>query len=117
MRKSRLRQFGIELRSKRLVQMPGAGAEARPDVPCPHPRDANRASAPGSLYGVGRGVALQLPEGQHGCSYCGGVLDVPPNGELTVMLWATAEGTIIRSLMLEGEELHSCEVMHAPERP
>ena len=62
-------------------------------------------------------MMMRLPEGKHACSYCGEVLDFPPNADVIARLWATTPAAIVRSIVVDGEELHSCEVMPDDDRP
>ena len=60
---------------------------------------------------------MRLPEREHECSYCGASLDIAPNTEITVRLWATTDTAIIRSLLADGTEFHACEIMPGDGRP
>ena len=60
---------------------------------------------------------MRLPGGHHACTYCGEMLDIPPNADVTVRLWDSNAAAIIRSLVVDGEDFHSCEVMPGDDRP
>jgi hypothetical protein len=57
-----------------------------------------------------RGLALRLHDGKYECVLCGVTLDVPTEGEPSVIIKAASGAPNIRTIVYEGVEIHACEV-------
>lgn len=53
---------------------------------------------------------MRLVNGKWACAVCGAELDVPDGKRPTVVLIGSSGKRNVRALVIEGEEIHRCEV-------
>ena len=53
---------------------------------------------------------MRLRNGRYECAYCGAVLDIPLLNDPHVTIKAASGVPNVRTLSLEGKEIHACEI-------
>jgi hypothetical protein len=53
---------------------------------------------------------VQINEGEHRCSYCGALVDVPPHSKVSVRIEELVGKFVVRTLVFDEKEIHSCEI-------
>ena len=53
---------------------------------------------------------MRRPDGKYECSHCGAILDLLPSSAPQVEIRAASGQPNRRYLMIDGEQLHSCEI-------
>lgn len=53
---------------------------------------------------------MRIVNGRYECAYCGAQLDIPLIAEPRVMISAASGKPNVRTLTLDGNEIHSCEI-------
>jgi hypothetical protein len=53
---------------------------------------------------------VPINEGEYRCSYCGALVDIPRPSNVTVRIEAPAGNFVVRTLVFDEEEVHSCAV-------
>jgi len=71
-----------------------------------------RMMAPADAGGASdqRAETLRLRDGRFECTLCGAVLDVPEDKVPLVLITAASGEPNMRTIMVEGEEIHRCPI-------
>jgi hypothetical protein len=57
-----------------------------------------------------KAAQLRLHDGKYQCVLCGALLEIPPDKEPSVVIKAASGSPNLRTIICDGEEIHSCEM-------